>query len=67
MKKEIIYLNEIKHKYTKEIVCPYCGYEYMDSWEMVKPEEGEDIVCENCEKKFYARSDMDITYITSKE
>ena len=22
-----------EHEYTKEIVCPWCGYEYSDSWE----------------------------------
>ena len=26
-------MSEIKHKYTKEIVCPYCGYEFSDSWD----------------------------------
>ena len=30
---------EIDHEYTDEIVCPYCGYEFSDSFEISSEEE----------------------------
>lgn len=44
--------------YTDKIVCPKCGYEFMDSWEMG---DGE-IDCHRCETKFNVEKDCSVTY-----
>ncbi|QVK17752.1 hypothetical protein KHQ81_13005 [Mycoplasmatota bacterium] len=59
-------MNELKHKYTNEIVCPYCGYEFSDSWEFDGDEDLGLIECEECDKSFYATRDIEITYSTQK-
>ncbi len=54
--------------YTDEIVCPYCGYKFTDSWEIRMNEHG-DIgkhECERCGKKFKAYRNIEITYTTEK-
>lgn len=61
------YEKEIIHEYTSEIVCPFCGYEFGDSWEY----EGdcEDIgllECDNCYKSFYATRNVRVDYSTQK-
>lgn len=61
------YEKEIDHEYTDEIVCPFCGYEFSDSWEY----EGdcEDIgllECDGCSKSFYANRSISISYYTEK-
>jgi transcription elongation factor Elf1 len=53
---------EIKHDYTDEIVCPWCGYRHSDSWE-TDPGLQE---CENCGKSFYAERNVEVTYSTQK-
>lgn len=58
----------IKHENTDEIVCPFCGYEFCDSWEY-ESDYNEDlglIECEECEKEFYATRHTSITYYTEK-
>jgi len=55
-------MNEIDHEYTDEIVCPNCGYELSDSWEM--PDSGEYDCCE-CQSKFEFERDIEITYKTT--
>ena len=55
---------EIDHDYTNEIVCPYCGYEHGDSWE-VSDDEGK-MDCHSCEKEFKYQRDITIDYSTQK-
>lgn len=58
---------DIDHEYTKEIVCPYCGLEFQDSWEYSKNDEDLGLIeCDECGKSFYAHRDIDITYVTEK-
>lgn len=60
-------MSEIKHKYTKEIVCPYCGYKFSDSWEINSNEEDIGLVeCGECEKEFYASRIITVDYSTEK-
>ena len=56
-----------KHECSDEIICPYCGYEFNDSWEIDPGEEdiGE-LDCGNCDKKFYASRNISIDYSTQK-
>lgn len=62
-------MSEIKidHEYTDEIVCPWCGYEFSDSWELGNGGECTELEeCPNCEKEFYASRIVTVEYSTSK-
>jgi hypothetical protein len=52
-----------KEKYfnidTDEVVCPYCGAEVMDSWELP---DCDDIECWECGKKFHYEREVTVTY-----
>lgn len=58
---------EFDTDYTNEIVCPYCGYQFTDSWEL---QGGQDtdipIECGRCEKSFIFSTDYHITYSSHK-
>jgi transposase-like protein len=56
---------KINHKYTDEIVCPYCGNEHTDSWE-VKDDDG-DFECHDCEQAFDYERVVTVEYCTSKK
>jgi hypothetical protein len=53
---------EIDCSYTDEIVCPYCGTMFSDSWEY---KEGI-IDCVDCDKKFSLSVNYSVDYSTSK-
>lgn len=53
---------KIEHEYTKNIVCPYCGYEEHDSWEF-QGECGE-TECGECGKIFIWSRNVEIDYST---
>ena len=48
-------------------VCPYCGYEEPDAWEMfLRPDledEGE-VSCGKCEKDYYCIREVSVYYTT---
>jgi hypothetical protein len=52
----------IDHEYTNEIVCPYCGAEFLDSWEL----GAYDILECDCGKKFISTRNTEVTYTTEK-
>jgi hypothetical protein len=56
---------KIDHKYTSNIVCPYCGYEYTDSWEF--EDDCDDYECADCEKVFTYERHVTVEYCTSKK
>ena len=56
---------EIDHEYTNEIVCPWCGYEFSDSWEWSDYEE--DVECHKCGKLFYYERILTVEYKTTRE
>jgi DNA-directed RNA polymerase subunit RPC12/RpoP len=56
--------NKIDCRYTDEVICPYCGYEYSDSWEF-RSNEGE-LTCNNCNKKFLYTRNISIDFSTTK-
>lgn len=63
-------MSEIDHEYTKEIVCPHCGYEFIDSWEhnesLQSDQSGDNLIsCHECEKNFVAHMDVEVYYSTS--
>lgn len=57
-------MEEIEHDCTDEIVCPHCGYEMMDSYEM-DDDDGE-IECYECSKLFHYQRSKRIWYSTVK-
>lgn len=57
----------IDHEYTSNMVCPYCGYEDIDSWEVYPSEEYLGLIdCKSCDKPFYAHRSITIDYRTEK-
>lgn len=60
-------MNEIKHNHTKEVTCPYCGYEFSDSWEFVSSHEDLGLIdCPECDKEFYGTRNIEVTYSTKQ-
>ena len=55
----------IDHDYTHDIVCPYCGHEYSDSWEH-NDQDGEEIECQSCDRTFTLSIHTSTTYTTTK-
>jgi len=53
---------EDKTMLKKEMVCPYCGCENGESWE-VKADDGE-IECDECGKEFMYCRNYEVTYTT---
>jgi transcription elongation factor Elf1 len=58
----------IRTDYTRDIVCPHCGHEDRDSWEVGRGEEGDlgEQECGSCEKPFTAQRHVSITYSSEK-
>ena len=54
---------EIDHEYTSEVVCPHCGYEHGDSWEM---SDG-NYECPECNEPFDLERIVSVSYTTRKE
>ena len=54
---------EIDCEYTDEIVCPYCGYELGDSYELGESGEYD---CDKCGKEFEYHQHIEVTYCTYK-
>ena len=50
---------------AEEVTCPYCQYEYGDSWEYRKDDGIE--TCPECEKKFHWSRGMRIWYDSKKD
>jgi hypothetical protein len=57
-------VSEIDHEHTNIIVCPWCGYQFEDSWEM--GEEGE-IDCYECRNSFSYLQHVEVTWTTKRE
>lgn len=55
-------LAELDLLWNEYAVCPHCGYEDPESWEI---EEGEHN-CAQCDKPFFVEVHTKITYSTSK-
>lgn len=53
------------HEYTDEVVCPYCGYEHGDSWELSA--DSDEMDCGNCDQPFTYERNIEVTYSTKKK
>lgn len=64
-KKRLIDLGEpTEFDGTDEIVCPYCGHRYEDSYECGGNDEYLEEECEDCGREFYVTRIIDISYDT---
>ena len=57
-------MNEIDCRSTDQIVCPYCGYEFTDSYEL--GEDG-DVECDECGQTFNFTSDTVVYYTSTRD
>ncbi|HAU1312532.1 TPA: hypothetical protein F8R99_14195 [Legionella pneumophila] len=59
--------DELEHKFTDEVVCPWCSYEYEDSWEF-HTNEGYTVEteCIECQKPFQIYIDVSVNYSTNR-
>ncbi len=49
------------------IICPYCKFEYSDSWEYNTNDCNEQVLeCVNCGKEFAMNHEYSVTYTTTK-
>lgn len=61
---------EIDCSYTDEVVCPYCGYEFGDSWEIFThhySDYRESVECCECGKEFDVERCIEVTYNSYKK
>jgi transposase-like protein len=58
---------EIDHEFTKEIVCPHCGYEFEDSYELADPDREQQFECNECSKDFLLYTYVSLSYTTKKK
>ena len=57
----------IDHEFTREIVCPYCGYVHSESYDFGSGgEEDSETECGRCERKFNWSRMISVSYSTSK-
>lgn len=60
-------MSKIDHDNNITIVCPYCGYKFLDPLEEEPGQEDiGDVKCPQCEKIFVATRNVSITYTTQK-
>ncbi|UOF76725.1 DNA-directed RNA polymerase subunit [Caudoviricetes sp.] len=52
--------NNFDTSQTDQVICPHCGYEYWDSWDMDNGAH----VCHECGKEFQLTIQAIITYST---
>lgn len=46
----------------KSVSCPYCGYEFVDSWHLGLNHHGNDIMCPECNAIFHAWCEVTYDY-----
>ena len=56
-------MSNYEYLIESEITCPYCKFEYGDSWEMLGDGEGTEVLeCPECYKKFIATRHITVDY-----
>lgn len=59
-------VDEVDHTHTDEVVCPHCGYEFSDSWELNRGREGDwEDECRECGKPILITRYVEIKYSTT--
>jgi len=62
--REIKNIEDIDHEYTQEVVCPWCGHEYADSWEF--PNDDDDEHCNECGNIFSFERIVSVEYVSKR-
>lgn len=57
--------DELKTTLEQEMICPYCGYVQIDSWEI--PGDDGIVECVRCEKEFDFTRNVEVTFSTSRK
>lgn len=55
---------KIAVSYAHNITCPWCGWEYNNSWEMGEENNLEE--CENCGRYFAYQREVEVTYNSTR-
>ena len=58
-------MSEYDTRRTNEIVCPYCGYRFSESWKY-DGDDGGIIECPECDKQMELSVDFIVTYHANK-
>ncbi len=52
-------------QYTRNPVCPYCGYKMRNAWEDVAESDGWELAeCGGCEQEYLVTRNVSVTYST---
>lgn len=57
--------DDLDCSFTREIVCPHCFFEHIDSWEWSRDMADGDsktVECESCGKEFEFLLEIEVTY-----
>lgn len=54
-----------EHEGSYEIVCPYCGYTFQDSWDF--SDDASDLECDRCGRTFEYQREVSVTYSTKQK
>jgi uncharacterized Zn-finger protein len=57
-------VSEIKHEFTPNAVCPYCGHIDRDSWELGDGGTDGETECGACEKTYLWERNIIVEYST---
>lgn len=57
-------MDNIDCEFTKEIVCPYCGHTFSDSWEYCDFDD--EMFCDECGNEFSYERKIEVTYVSYK-
>ena len=58
-------MSNIDCRFTDEVVCPYCGQKFSDSWEL--DDSDDEMYCDECEKDFAFERHVIVTYSSYKK
>lgn len=55
----------LEHQNTIHMICPYCGYEDLNSWEFTHIDDT--VTCKSCEREFDYEREINVTYNTFRK
>lgn len=57
----------IDHEHTRDLVCPWCGYEHDESWEFGGGQEGEfRLDCHSCDQPIAGERRVTVVYYSQR-
>lgn len=61
-------MSDLKFFRNDEVVCPYCEYEFSDSWEFAQHStDNQEVECPTCYHEFNLYCDVEVKYTTSEK